>query len=141
MFGRKTPTQKRIDSLIGAGTTVRGDVVFEGGLRVDGTVLGNVTAADGKLGTLVVSEHARIDGRVDVAHVVCNGTVNGPVNARDALELQPKARIVGDVLYRTLEMHVGALVQGRLEPAEAEPGTASVVELKRTGAGRVSAPD
>ena len=141
MFGKKTVAPKRIDSLIGAGTTVRGDVVFEGGLRVDGTVLGNVAAADGKAGTLVVSEHARIDGRVDVAHVVCNGTVNGPVTARDTLELQAKARVVGDVRYRTLEMHVGAFVQGRLDPAEGEPGGASVVELKRTGSGRTGAPD
>ena len=129
MFGRKTLAQKRIDSLIGAGTTVRGDVVFEGGLRIDGTVLGNVTAGDGKAGTLVVSEHARIDGRVDVAHVVVNGTVNGPVKANDFLELQSKARILGDVEYRSLEMHLGAVIQGRLH--HDEPGTASVVELKR----------
>jgi cytoskeletal protein CcmA (bactofilin family) len=133
MFGRKTFTQKRIDSLIGAGTTMRGDVAFEGGLRIDGTVVGDVTANDGKGGTLVVSEHARIDGRVEASHVVINGTVNGPVVARDALELQPKARVVGDVAYRTLEMHVGAFVQGRLEPVDAEPGMASVVELKRKG--------
>jgi len=141
MFGRKTLAQKRIDSLIGAGTTVRGDIVFEGGLRIDGTVLGNVTAGDGKAGTLVVSEHARMDGLLDVAHVVVNGTVNGPVTARDSLELQGKARIVGDVAYRTLEMHVGAFVQGRLDPAEAEPGTASVVELKRVGTGRAGVPE
>jgi len=138
MFGRKSLGQKRIDSLIGAGTTVRGDVVFEGGLRVDGTVLGNVSSADGKSGTLVVSEHARIDGRVDVAHVVCNGTVNGPLTARDGLELQAKARVVGDVLYRSLEMQVGAYVQGRLEPVASEHGAVSVVELKRTGAGRAA---
>jgi len=141
MFTKKTFTQKRIDSLIGAGTTVRGDVVFEGGLRIDGTVLGNVTASDGTAGTLVVSEHARIDGRVDVAHVVVNGSVNGPVAASDSLELQAKARIVGDVTYRTLEMHVGAFVQGRLEPAGGEPATGSVVELKRTGLGRTGGPD
>ena len=132
MFGKKTLAQKRIDSLIGAGTTVRGDVVFEGGLRVDGTVLGNVTAGDGKAGTLVVSEHARIDGRIEASHVVINGSVNGPVVAREALELQAKARVVGDVEYRTLEMHVGAFVHGRLDPVDAEPGTASVLELKRT---------
>jgi cytoskeletal protein CcmA (bactofilin family) len=78
---------------------------------------------------------------VDVAHVVVNGTVNGPVTARDSLELQAKARIVGDVVYRTLEMHVGAFVHGRLEPVEAEPGTASVVALKRAGASRAGAPE
>jgi cytoskeletal protein CcmA (bactofilin family) len=134
MFGNRKPApQKRIDALIGAGTTVRGDIVFEGGLRVDGTVIGNVAAAEGKPGTLVVSESARVDGRIEVSHVVINGAVNGPVVARDYLELQPKARIVGDVSYRTVEMHVGALIDGRLEHVQSEPGSAAVVELKRSG--------
>ncbi len=129
---RSDKPQKRIDCLIGAGTTVDGNVSFTGGLRVDGIVRGNVTTANGESGTLVVSEHARIDGEIKVSHVVVNGAVNGPINADDFLELQAKARIVGDISYRTLEMHLGAVVQGRLN--HAEPGTASVVELKRASA-------
>ena len=133
MFEKKRDKpQKRIDCLIGAGTTVNGDVSFTGGLRVDGIVRGNVATANGETGTLVVSEHARIDGEIKVSHVVINGTVNGPITADDFLELQAKARIVGDISYRTLEMHLGAVVQGRLN--HAEPGTASVVELKRASA-------
>jgi cytoskeletal protein CcmA (bactofilin family) len=130
MWQRKKGTpQKRIDSLIGAGTVVNGDIAFNGGLRIDGQVRGNVTAANGDPCTLVVSEQARIDGEVRVSHVVINGTVNGPVTADDYLELQAKARIAGDVAYRQIEMHVGAVIQGRLN--HAEPGSASVVELKR----------
>ena len=68
-----------------------------------------------------------------MSHVVVNGTVNGPVRANDYLELQTKARIVGDVAYKTLEMHVGAVIQGRLQHGQAEPESASVVELKRVG--------
>jgi len=133
MFERRKPApQKRIDSLIGAGTTVRGDVVFSGGLRIDGTVEGNVTTADGQTGTLVVSEQARIHGKVSVSHVVVNGAVEGPIVARDYLELQGKARVDGDVTYRTLEMQMGAVVEGRLD--HSEPGTAAVVELKRAAA-------
>jgi len=133
MFERKkhAPPQKRIDCLIGAGTTVSGDVSFSGGLRIDGVVRGNVTTANGETGTLVVSEQARVDGEINVSHVVVNGTVNGPVSAKDYLELQAKARIVGDIEYKTLEMHLGAVVQGRLH--HTEPGIASVVELKRVG--------
>jgi cytoskeletal protein CcmA (bactofilin family) len=77
----------------------------------------------------VVSEQARVDGEVRVSHVVINGKVDGPVIADDYLELQPKARLDGDVTYKVLEMHVGATLRGRL--IHAEPGTASVVELKR----------
>jgi len=131
MWGPKkhsTP-QKRIDSLIGAGTVVNGDVTFTGGLRIDGRVQGNVVAANGEPSTLVISEQAKVDGEIRVSHMVVNGTVNGPLIANDYLELQPKARILGDVTYKTLEMHVGAVVQGRLN--HAEPGSASVVEMKR----------
>ena len=77
----------------------------------------------------MISEQARVDGEIRVSHVVINGKVDGPVVADDYLELQPKARVVGDVTYKTLEMHVGAVLRGRLN--HAEPGTASVVELKR----------
>jgi cytoskeletal protein CcmA (bactofilin family) len=131
MFERKkhTAPQKRIDSLIGAGTVVHGDINFTGGLRIDGEVHGNVVSTNGEPSTLVISEQARVDGEIRVSHVVVNGSVNGPIAADDYLELQPKARVTGDVTYKTLEMHVGAIVQGRLN--HAEPGSASVVELKR----------
>lgn len=131
MWERKknTPPQKRIDSLIGAGTVVDGNISFGGGLRIDGQVRGNVTATNGEPCTLVVSEQARIDGEIRVSHVVINGTVNGPVTADDYLELQPKARVTGDVAYRRIEMRVGAVVQGRFN--HAEPGGAPVVEGKR----------
>jgi len=130
MFERKkSPPQKRIDSLIGAGTTVDGDVTFSGGLRIDGVVQGKVATVDNQPATLVLSEQARIEGEVHVSHVVINGTVTGPVNANDYLELQAKARVNGDVVYRTLEMHVGAVVQGKLMHSEQE--SAAVVELKR----------
>ena len=131
MFERKkhTPPQKRIDSLIGAGTIVDGNVNFKGGLRIDGVVHGNVVSTDGEPGTLVISEQARVDGEIRVSHVVINGTVNGPVCADDYLELQVHSRVTGDVTYKTLEMHVGAVIEGRLN--HAERGTGSVVELKR----------
>jgi cytoskeletal protein CcmA (bactofilin family) len=131
MFERKKspPPQKRIDSLIGAGTVVQGNVMFAGGLRIDGAVDGKVATASNAPGTLVISEHARVDGEVKVSHVVINGSVSGPVIANDYLELQAKARVNGDVVYRVLEMHVGAVVDGKL--THAEPETASIVELKR----------
>ena len=115
MFGSKSSKpQSRIDCLIGAGTTIEGDITFTGGLRVDGHVRGNVLASDGKAGTLVLSEQAQIEGEIRVSHVVINGTVVGPVHAGEYVELQSKANVTGDVYYRTLEMQLGAVVQGRL---------------------------
>jgi cytoskeletal protein CcmA (bactofilin family) len=115
MFGKKPPKpQTRIDSLIGAGTRIEGNVIFTGGLRIDGEEKGDVRSAEGQTGTLVISEHARVEGEIAVAHLVVNGTVVGPVEATDFLELQPRSRVTGDVHYTSIEMHLGAVVEGRL---------------------------
>lgn len=115
MFGNKqSKPQNRIDSLIGAGTTVEGDLNFTGGLRIDGQVNGNIIATPDKPSTLVLSEHARVNGEVSVTHLVINGTINGPVSAKEYLELQSKAKVTGDVHYNTLEIHLGAIIEGRL---------------------------
>lgn len=115
MFGKKhSKPQSRIDSLIGVGTTIEGDLNFSGGMRIDGQVNGNVIAAQGKPSTLVLSEHARVNGEVNVTHLVINGTINGPVSASEYLELQSKAKVSGDVHYTTLEIQLGAIVEGRL---------------------------
>ncbi|MBL8448421.1 MAG: polymer-forming cytoskeletal protein [Dechloromonas sp.] len=117
MFGKRPDAkpQNRIDSLIGAGTRVEGDIKFSGGLRIDGEVKGSVVAGEGaSASTLVLSEQARIEGAVDVAHLVINGTVVGPVTVTESLEMQPRARIVGDVEYSLIEMHQGAIIEGKL---------------------------
>lgn len=115
MFGKKTPKpQSRIDSLIGNGTRIEGDIFFTGGLRVDGEIKGNVRADGDQASTLVLSEQARIEGAIEVSHLVVNGTVMGPVYASEYVELQSKSRVTGDVYYKTLEMHVGAIVEGKL---------------------------
>jgi cytoskeletal protein CcmA (bactofilin family) len=130
MFGgrKADKPQNRIDSLIGAGTKVEGDVHFSGGLRIDGEVHGKVCAAPGQPATLVVSEQARVEGEVRVSHLVVNGTIVGPVHASEFLELQAKARITGDVHYSRVEMHLGAVVEGRLVHSATEDGRP--VELK-----------
>lgn len=114
MFNSKTNKPNAIDSLIGAGSVITGDIQFTGGLRIDGTVKGNIKAVGDKPGTLVLSELAKVEGEIEVAHVVVNGSVAGPIHAREYLELMPKARVTGDVTYKTIEIHVGAIVMGRM---------------------------
>jgi len=122
--------QNRIDSLIGAGTKIEGNVTFVGGLRVDGEIKGNVLATGGEPSTLVVSEQARIDGEIHVTHLVVNGAINGPVFSAEFLELQARSRVKGDVQYNTLEMHLGAVVEGRLVHISSVSESGKTVELK-----------
>ncbi|MEW5943208.1 MAG: polymer-forming cytoskeletal protein [Pseudomonadota bacterium] len=120
-FGnKKVKPQNRIDSLIGHGTKIEGNVSFAGGLRVDGYIKGNVTSSDGQAATLVLSEQGQIEGAIHVSHVVINGEVVGPVYATEYVELQTKSRVTGDVFYKTLEMHVGAIVEGKLVHQEGD---------------------
>lgn len=121
MFSKRTSSQKEIASLIGTGSTIVGDITFSGGLRIDGTVRGAVRCVDGeKAGMLVISELGAVEGEVRAAHLVVAGRINGPVHATELVELQPKARVAGDVHYRALEMHNGAIVDGMLVYAPGE---------------------
>jgi cytoskeletal protein CcmA (bactofilin family) len=115
MFGKKA--QPPIKSLIAQGTRIEGNVKFTEGLRVDGEVYGDIQTVSGDAGSLlVISEASVVQGAVLADHVIINGTVRGPVHARELLELQPKARIEGDVSYVALEMHQGATISGQLRP-------------------------
>jgi cytoskeletal protein CcmA (bactofilin family) len=129
MFGaRQTKPNGRIDTLIGAGSRVDGDVHFVGGLRIDGAVKGNVIADDA--GTVVLSEQASVEGEIRVAHAVINGKVIGPIYGVETVELQSKADICGDVHYKTLEVQIGAIVQGRLAHEAEQRSADKVVSLK-----------
>ena len=130
MFGKSSKPQNRIDSLIGGTTRIEGNVFFSGGLRIDGAVRGNVSAMPDQPGTLVISEHARVDGEVQVAHLVVNGTINGVVHATETLELQAGSRVKGDVHYKSIEMHQGAIVEGRLVHRDGGVAEIKPIELK-----------
>jgi len=118
MFGKKK--QPPIKSLIAQGTRIDGHVTFQDGLRVDGEVVGDLRASSDSPSILVVSEEASVSGQIQADHVIINGHVKGPVNALVLLELQPKARIEGDVSYKALEMHQGATIEGQLKPMVGE---------------------
>ncbi len=118
MFSKKK--QPPIRTLIGEGTQIQGELRFTDGLRIDGEVVGDVIAAGEAPSILVISEKARVTGRVRGGHVIINGQVNGPIQSDELLELQPQARIVGDVRYEVLEMHQGATIDGELRPLKAE---------------------
>lgn len=114
MFNKKK--QPAIKSLIAESSQIQGHYNFSDGLRIDGVVNGNVNGDPQSPTILVISETATVTGEIQADHIIINGAVNGPVNARLLLELQPKARIHGDVNYAALEMHQGAIISGQLRP-------------------------
>lgn len=116
----KTKAQPPIRSLVGESMRFEGVLRFSDGLRIDGEVIGDVLALGDGPNLLVIGEKARIHGKVKAGHVIINGEVIGPVESTEMLELQPKARVVGDVRYRLLEIHPGASIEGDLKSARTD---------------------
>ena len=114
MFGRKQRGHTVVDTLIGSNTKVNGDLNFDGGCHVDGTVKGNVTADPESSSALSVSEDGTVEGGVTVPYVVLHGIVRGDVCASQRVELGPTARVIGNVYYNLIEMAIGAEINGKL---------------------------
>ncbi|TFY99535.1 bactofilin family protein [Ramlibacter rhizophilus] len=122
MFGKKA--QPPIKGLLAQGCRIEGQLRFTEGMRIDGQVVGNIHAVPEQPSLVVISETATVEGEVVADHVIINGTVRGPVRAAELLELQPRARVEGDVSYGAMEIHQGAVIVGLLRhdpPAEEKP--------------------
>jgi cytoskeletal protein CcmA (bactofilin family) len=116
MFRKDKPKTKssRIDTLIGRGTEINGDISFTGGLRIDGSVNGTIYTQADDSAVLTLSEQGQIKGEVKVPNLIINGSITGDVYASSHVELAPKAKIKGNVYYRLLEIAMGAEVNGQL---------------------------
>lgn len=109
----KQKTEK-VDTLIGQSAELRGDLIYKGGLHVDGKIKGNVIADSESSTILVLSENGSIEGEVKVPHIIINGSVTGDLHAQQSVELGAHARIKGNVYYNKIEMAMGAEVNGSL---------------------------
>lgn len=113
MFNRE-PKPPRIDHLLGKTARVQGDVQFAGGLHLDGAVAGNVRAQPVEGSSLSISENASIEGSVEAANVMLNGSVQGDIVARERVILGATAKVHGNVYYGVIEMALGAQIMGKL---------------------------
>ena len=114
MFKRKQNKPAKIQTLIGAKTRINGDVEFAGGMHLDGQINGNVKADPGSGSVMIISEQGCIEGSVAVPNIVLNGIVKGDILAGERVELGPKARVLGNVHYATIETAIGAQITGKL---------------------------
>lgn len=132
MFGRKrnkTIEVTKLSSLIADNLHIVGDVLFSGGLRVDGKIEGNVLNKEGERSLLVLSDKGVIVGRVRTYDAVVNGSISGDLEVEHFLELQANAKVSGNIVYRQLQMDCGASVDGQLEKTEEAVKDAKVVEI------------
>ena len=124
MFWKKNAMSidsRRLSSLLAHDTCVQGDVIFTGGLRIDGRVEGNVLGKPEANGLLVLSDKGAVAGTIKVHDAVINGRVEGDLEVEHFLELQAKACVTGNISYRTLKLECGATVEGKLERMDGAP--------------------
>lgn len=114
MFGRKKRQHSVIDTLIGSNSKVNGDLIFDGGCHINGSVKGSVTADSEGNSALSISEEGSVEGGVSVPYVVLKGIVRGDVVASQRVELGSTARVIGNVYYNLIEMAIGAEINGKL---------------------------
>jgi len=103
-----------VEALIGPQVTIRGDVIFSGGLYVDGRIEGNVVAEEGASASLTLSEQGHIEGEIRASVVVLSGRLEGDVHASEHIKLEPSSRVTGNIHYQVVEMSAGAQLNGRL---------------------------
>lgn len=125
LFGRDRDGASGIDSLLGPTTRIQGDLVFTGGLHLDGAVTGSVRSRGDAAARLVVGAAALVEGSVEAPVVELHGTVRGDILASGRVVLGPGARVEGDVHYGDIEVAAGALIRGKLvKLAQAPAGSA-----------------
>ncbi|MBR4876842.1 MAG: polymer-forming cytoskeletal protein [Rhodocyclaceae bacterium] len=143
MFGKKnrknTIEVSKLSSLIADNVVVVGDVLFSGGLRVDGRIEGNVLGKPDEQSLVVLSRKGCVVGRVHAFDAVINGAISGDLEVEHFLELQAGAKISGNIIYRQLQMECGATIEGKLVRRdefshEAYSASESALSERETGA-------
>lgn len=104
----------KVETILGAGTLIEGDIYTKGSLRVEGQVKGNIKAE----GDLFIGEKGVIETEVEARNVVIAGTVNGNITASQKIEILPSGKLTGDIRTRILKIEEGAFFSGASEPLE-----------------------
>ncbi len=105
---------RQLDTLIGSQTHLVGDILFHGGLRVDGSITGNISSNNDPIALLTLSETGRIEGEIRASNLIINGTIIGDIYSTGHLELAANTKITGTVYYNLLQMEEGAEINGNL---------------------------
>jgi cytoskeletal protein CcmA (bactofilin family) len=98
-----------INTLLGKGSEFEGKLTFEGTVRVDGKLSGEVFSDD----VLVVGEGAEVHAEVDIGEIIVQGTIVGNIRAKRAVELHAPARVRGDITTPSLQIDKGVIFEGK----------------------------
>ena len=114
-----------VQAYLGKGSRVSGKLNFDGTVRVDGHVEGEIAAQD----TLIVGERAVVTAQISGNTVVIRGKVTGDINARKRVEIRAPGKLFGNIVTPSLVIHDGVIFEGHcsMGGAEARSGDSSKV--------------
>jgi cytoskeletal protein CcmA (bactofilin family) len=109
-MSRKEPVAARgeIKAFLGEGTDFKGILTFEGTVRVDGQLEGEVYTKD----TLIVGESATVNAEINVHTIVISGVVRGNINATGKIEVHRPGKLFGNVKTPSLFIEEGVIFEG-----------------------------
>jgi cytoskeletal protein CcmA (bactofilin family) len=96
-------------AFLGKGSRVTGKLAFEGTVRIEGHVEGEISAQD----TLIIGESAVVNAQITGASVVVHGRVTGDVTARKRLEVRAPGKLFGNISTPSLVIHEGVIFEGQ----------------------------
>jgi cytoskeletal protein CcmA (bactofilin family) len=120
-----------VNTIIGPGTSVSGNVESGGFTRVDGNVQGDIKAK----GRVVIGERARMKSNISGTSVTIGGVVFGNVLASERLTVLATGLIMGDVITRRIQADEGCLIHGRIRVCQTEEGWTRAISEYRDMAG------
>ena len=109
-MNKKEPTVARgeIKAFLGEGTDFKGILTFEGTVRVDGQLEGEIYTKD----TLIVGESAVVGAEINVHTIVISGIVKGNINATGKIEVHRPGKLFGNVKTPSLYIEEGVIFEG-----------------------------
>ena len=106
---KEKPSDSTISTFLGHGTSVDGTLEFQGTIRLDGNVKGQVI---GQNGTLIIGDKAVVQAQVRVDTAIVRGELNGSIEAKTRIEAYPPARIIGDIQAPQISVESGVVFNG-----------------------------
>ena len=106
---RRESVVGEINTLLGRGSEFEGKLTFEGTVRIDGKLKGEVFSDD----VLVIGEGAHVEAEIDIGEIIIQGTVVGNIRAKRAIEIHAPGRVKGDLTTPELQIDKGVIFEGR----------------------------
>jgi cytoskeletal protein CcmA (bactofilin family) len=98
-----------INTLLGKGSEFEGKLTFEGTVRVDGRLAGEIFSDD----VLVVGEGAEVHAEIDIGEIIIQGLVVGNIRAKRAVEIHAPGKVRGDITTPSLQIDKGVIFEGK----------------------------